>query len=81
MDGDSKRIRFGSCERSPEKLLQDANNFKEHVERFLGEKPEYREWSVEYAGIAPVLDADHRRVLERHGIIPQDLNDLTAGLK
>jgi hypothetical protein len=30
-----RRIRFGSCKRSPSKLLADITNFREHVARFL----------------------------------------------
>ena len=73
-------IRFGSCKRSPDRLLSDVNNFKAHVRRFLDATPQYRDWRHEYAGIAPVLDADQRAVLSRHDVIPQDLPDLMSGL-
>lgn len=73
-------IRFGSCKRSPEKLLSDVNNFKGHVGRFLDTMPKYKGWKHEYVGIAPVLDADQRVVLARHDVIPQDLTDLTSNL-
>ena len=73
-------IRFGSCKRSPSKLLSDVNNFKGHVQRFLETTPRYRAWKVQYVGIAPVLDAEQRAVLTRHDVIPQDLNDLTLDL-
>ena len=71
-------IRFGSCKRSPHRLLSDVNNFKGHVGRFLETMPRYREWKHQYVGIAPVLDADQRAVLARHDVIPQDLTDLTS---
>ena len=71
-------IRFGSCKRSPDRLLSDVNNFKGHVGRFLDTMPRYRGWKHEYVGIAPFLDADQRIVLSRHDVIPQDLNDLTS---
>lgn len=74
-------IRFGSCKRSPSKLLSDVNNFKGHVERFLETKPRYRTWTVQYVGIAPILNPKERTVLTRHDVIPQDLNDLTSGLE
>jgi hypothetical protein len=74
-------IRFGSCKRSPSKLLSDVNNFKGHVERFLETMPRYRTWTMQYAGVAPVLNAEERTVLTRHEVIPQDLNDLTSGLE
>ena len=73
-------IRFGSCKRSPAKLLSDVNNFKGHVERFLEAHPRYASWKIEHVGIAPRLEADAREVLLRHEVLPQDLRDLTAGL-
>lgn len=76
----TKSIRFGSCKRSPKKLLADVNNFKEHVERFLETMPQYQNWAKQYVGIAPVLDAEQRAILTGHEVIPQDLNDLTSGL-
>ncbi len=76
-----QRIRFGSCKRSPARLLADVTNFRDHVTRFLGTLRTYQSWSVEHVGIAPVLDADQRRVLARHDVIPQDLHDLTADLR
>ena len=77
---DGKVIRFGSCKRSPEKLLSDVNNFKGHVDRFLNTMPKYRGWKQEYVGIAPMLDSSHRKVLAHHDVIPQDLADLTSAL-
>jgi len=74
-------IRFGSCKRSPSKLTGDINVFRGHVERFLAAMPHYRSWTPQYVGISPSLDSEQRKILERHGIIPQDLTDLTAGLR
>jgi AAA+ ATPase superfamily predicted ATPase len=76
----TQSIRFGSCKRSPAKLLSDVNNFKGHVERFLQAMPIYQAWTKQYVGISPLLDAEQRAVLTRHDIIPQDLNDLVQGL-
>ncbi len=73
-------IRFGSCKRSPSRLLSDVNNFKAHVGRFLDTMPQYRAWKVQYAGIAPLLNPEQRAVLARHDVMPQDLNDLTVDL-
>ena len=53
---------------------------KQHVERFLQTMPKYQTWTKEYVGIAPVLTEEHRAVLTNHGVIPQDLNDLTHDL-
>ena len=77
----TEKIRFGSCKRSPGRLIADVNNFKQHVARFLKTMPEYQGWIQQYVGISPVLDANHRALLIGHGIIPQDLNDLTQGLE
>lgn len=76
----TKAIRFGSCKRSPVRLLSDVNNFKQHVERFIRAMPQYEGWTREYVGISPVLTTEQRAVLDGHGIIPQDLGDLTLGL-
>lgn len=73
-------IRFGSCKRSPSKLLSDVNNFRGHVERFLEAHPRYAAWKIELVGISPRLDEDARGVLIRHEVLPQDLRDLTADL-
>lgn len=76
----TETIRFGSCKRSPKKLMADVNNFKQHVARFLQTMPKYQGWTQQFVGISPVLDADQRAFLTSHDIIPQDLNDLTQGL-
>ena len=76
----AKSIRFGSCKRSPQKLLSDMNHFKDHVDRFLQSMPMYQSWTRDYVAIAPSLNPEQRRIVESHDIIPQDLNDLTRGL-
>ncbi len=76
----TETIRFGSCKRSPGKLIADVNNFKQHVARFIQAMPKYQSWSQQLVGISPVLDLDQRAKLISHDIIPQDLNDLTHGL-
>lgn len=70
----------GSCKRSLNRLVADVNHFKRHVDRFLQAMPKYQSWITEFAGISPVLDVEQRTILASHGIIPQDLDDLTAGL-
>lgn len=76
-----RRMRFGSCKRSPGKLIADVNNFKGHVARFLDTFREYQDWQIEHVGIAPQFDVEQRRILSQHAIIPQDLVDLTEGLE
>src|SRR6185437_8159864 len=74
-------LRFGSCKRSPSKLLSDLNNFKGHVRRFLDAFPKYTTWKIEYVGVSPRLSEDEREVLRRHDVMPQDLHDLTRDLE
>ncbi len=76
----TESIRFGSCKRSPKKLMSSVNNFKQHVERFLKAMPKYEGWNKQFVGLTPELDAEHRAFLTSHDILPQDLNDLTLGL-
>lgn len=76
----TEAIRFGSCKRSPKKLMSEVNDLKQHVERFLQSKPKYQGWTKQYVGISPVLNAEQRGILPGHDIIPQDLNNLTLGL-
>jgi uncharacterized protein len=77
---DKGRIRFGSCKRSPNKLLADVTNFKNHVDRFLNEHRAYQKWASDYVGISVRLDAGQCEVLTRHAIKPESLVELTAGL-
>ncbi|MFM7316908.1 MAG: DUF234 domain-containing protein [bacterium] len=76
----TETIRFGSCKRSPDKLISDINHFQKHVDRFLQTMPKYKAWKIELAGISVELDTSQRALLARHGIMAQDLTDLTAGL-
>lgn len=77
---DEERIRFGTCKRSPQKLLAALSNLRRHVERFLDQFPKYRSWQIELAGFAPELDDRARSVLHQHDFIAQDLVDLTRDL-
>ncbi len=76
----TKSIRFGSCKRSPKKLMSDVNIFKQHVERFLKAMPKYDSWNKQFVGISTLLDTEQRAFLTSHDLLPQDLNDLTSGL-
>jgi hypothetical protein len=76
----NRRLRFGSCKRSPGKLIVDINHFTGHVTRFLEIFREYRDWQIDHVAIAPQLDAEQRRNFASHDIIPQDLIDRTDGL-
>ncbi len=80
VNDETRSIRFGSCKRSPKKLLSDINNLKQHVDRFIRAMPKYQGWTQQFVGIAPELNSGERAILTSHDIIPQDLIDLTAGL-
>ncbi len=77
---DEKRIRFGSCKRSPGRLVADSNNLRLHANRFLDSFPKYRSWHTEFAGFSPRLDDGQRELLRRNEITPIDLDDLTRDL-
>jgi len=79
-DEKNQRIRFVSCKRSAAKLAADAPNLKDHAARLLKALPVYQSWQVDYAGVAPSIDAQQRAALARHGVIAQDLRDLMTGL-
>ena len=81
IDETETAIRFGSCKRSPHRLLSGVNDFKQHVERFLQTMPQYQTWSHHYVGIAPTLNAEQRAILSGHGVLAEDLGDLTKGLE
>ncbi len=81
LDENSKRIRFGSCKRSAQRLVSDVNTFRGHVARFLDAFPSYRNWTQELYGICPTLDAETRRRLGENQVMAQDLSDLLSPLR
>lgn len=80
VDEEQKRLRFGDCKRSSDKLIANVPAFRGHVDRFISHFPKYKTWKLEYFGMAPELGADHRKFLAEKGVVAEDLNDLTAGL-
>jgi AAA+ ATPase superfamily predicted ATPase len=80
VDEDARRLRLGTCKRSPDKLVADLGRFDGHVARFLEATPRFRSWTVEKLAVAPVLDTGHRAACVRAGYISEDLVDLTQGL-
>ena len=76
-----RRIRFGSCKRSADKLGVDVAVFDGHVGRFLAAHPQYAEWQVEKVSIAPSIAPEVRARLQARGHLVQDLTDLTAELR
>jgi hypothetical protein len=79
--GDDKVLRLVTCKRSPEKLVVDLPRFDGHVARFVAAFPKFGGWTVEKVAVAPTLDADTRRRITERGYIPEDLSDLTLGLR
>jgi AAA+ ATPase superfamily predicted ATPase len=79
---DDRIIRFGSCKRDPGRLPGDIPTLKRHAARFLtsGRHRRYADWTIEYAAIAPQLSPEVRVALSEQGVLPQDLDDLTAGM-
>jgi hypothetical protein len=80
LDELSHTIRLGTCKRQGDKLVADLGRFSHHIAQFLERKPTFSTWTVERVAIAPLLTNAQRRAAEDFGFIPQDLNDLTAGL-
>jgi hypothetical protein len=80
LNEESRTIRFGTCKRNPDRLIDDLATFDGHIARFLTEQRAYQSWTVEKVAIAPRLSAGERTTISRAGYIPQDLIDLTQGL-
>ncbi len=80
VNAEERRIRLGTCKRSPHRLVDDLPRFTGHVSRFLQAMPEYASWQVERVAIAPRLGVAERAQCRAAGYLPQDLEELTAGL-
>jgi AAA+ ATPase superfamily predicted ATPase len=80
LNEDDRTVRLGTCKRAAERLAPDFARFDAHVARFLERVGQVRGWRVEKVAIATRHSAESRKAAERAGSIPQDLEDLTAGL-
>lgn len=80
LDETEKRLRLGSCKRSAAALVADLGRFDGHVQRFLQAFPRFSHWRVEKVAVAPSLRREERGAIQALGYLPQDLNDLIAGL-
>ena len=80
LNSTQKRIRFGSCKRSADRLVADVAVFDGHIECFLDEFPEYQSWRVERVSLSPSVPSEIRSRLLSQGRLVEDLADLTAGL-
>ncbi len=79
--GEERVLRVVTCKRSSEKLVSDLPRFDGHVMRFLTASPKFGDWKVQKLAVAPVLDSEARRAIEERGYVPEDLADLTQGLR
>jgi hypothetical protein len=78
LDAVDERIRFGSCKRNADRLVDDLAVLDGHVRRFLAVHPRFSTWAIEKVGIAPTITGDIRARLNAAGHLAQDLADLTA---
>lgn len=76
-----KKIRFGSCKRSEEKLISSIVSLKKCAEKFLKEFSQYRNWKVEYVMIAPLISPSVRMQIAKEDVLSEDFADLFEGLK
>jgi hypothetical protein len=80
LNEDDRIVRLGSCKRAADRLAPDFDRFDAHVARFLERADRIRGWRVEKVAIATRHSRETRKAAGRAGYLPQDLNDLTAGL-
>lgn len=80
LNEDDRIVRLGTIKRSASRLAAGYEAFDAHVARFLDLSSRLLGWRIEKAAITTRHTADSRRLAERAGYIPQDLEDLTAGL-
>lgn len=77
---DDKTIRFGTCKRQADKLLNAVPSLFESAVRFLSIHKQFGGWRVEYTAIAPSISDSQRAKLMSSEVIPQSLTDLCEGL-
>jgi AAA+ ATPase superfamily predicted ATPase len=75
-----RRLRFGTCKRSAERLPASVEALRQNAQRFLAAHRRFEGWRIDFAAIAPDISGETRRVLERLDVIPQSLSDLTREL-
>lgn len=76
----TRRIRFASCKRNPERLTGSLPALRDAVEVFLNAYGQYRSWQVEYVAIAPRLDSALVTALQQQGVLAEDLPGLTRDM-
>lgn len=81
LNDDERRIRFGDCKRSSERLVRNAQTFIGHTRRFLEAFPRFEHYRVERVGLTVSASPETRKALEVHGVGCQDLNELIEPLR
>ena len=82
LDDANKRIRFGSCKRSPAAHTNASlERFEQHVSDFLAARDHahLQSWTREMFLFSPLFTDDDRTHFARKGYVARDLNDY-AGL-
>lgn len=79
VDEAQKRIRFGTCKRSPQKLLASLASTEGHIARFLGQLP-HPGYMVEKVAIAPSVPPGIMQQCRDKQWAVEDISSLTAGL-
>ncbi len=80
VDDDARVIRFGSAKRNPDKLLASLAPTEARIARFLEQRREYRDYTVEKVALAPHLSRELSHHVEARGWIREDLGILTTDL-
>jgi hypothetical protein len=76
IDEESRRIRFGTCKRNPNRLVGSIGALKQGTQKFLSVQKKFANWTVEYVAIAPSISGAVRSELEGLGVQPQSISDL-----
>lgn len=79
VDDAQKRIRFGTCKRSPDKLLPSLTLAEGHIARFLEQRP-HPGYTVEKVAIAPSIPPEVGEKCRERQWLVEDLHALTDGL-
>lgn len=78
---ETRRIRFGTCKRNPEKLVGSLANLRRCAQAFLAHHSRFSTWGVEYVAIAPTIGTDIRIQLRHEQALPQSIADLLSLLQ
>jgi uncharacterized protein len=77
---DERRIRFGTCKRNPDRLIDSVTALKQGADRFLKSHARFNDWHIEFVAISPAINAPIRQALIDREVKPESLSDLITGL-